>query len=203
MEVEFTSLKVPSLAVWTLEDLNCKLSSIVHKSLVQYSQLFAITFYKHLTSEVEINVLKGTIVNESEGKLFVLKTEKNILDYKKNFGKIVMNWKLINLGQPLQPGIGNIIYDIIDEIDNNFDIFVYDIQKMAVQHHWFKDRQKCRELSESKPKVSNFTKCKVPAKLSEYFSKGINFVPSTRFKDKDILKNVESDKRNKFQKIVL
>ena len=137
------------MVVWTLEDFSKILSYSVHKSLEQYSKIYATTFYKHLTSEVEITILNGQISDEFQGKLNVLKFEKNILDYRLNIGKIVNYWKLQIFGQPIQPGICNTVYEIIDKIDKEFETFVYEIQKLAVQKRWLKDKQKSKEISES------------------------------------------------------
>ena len=51
-------------------------------------------------------------------KLNILRSERSILDYRSNIGKSTEEWKYKILGQPVQPGIGNSVFDIIDEIDN-------------------------------------------------------------------------------------
>ena len=84
----------------------------ITRDLQKYMASFRKIFYKHCTTETEINIKNQNIDDEGWARINILKNEAVILDFNSNLDKILEDWIMAIEGQP-QPKRANSIGNLI------------------------------------------------------------------------------------------
>ena len=155
--------------------------------------MFSMLFFKHLTEETEVQIKIGSLSASSVNTLGRLQCEMHIMDYRARIYEIYNPCCKILLGHPNTLDNVKIITGVIPNAINEFEKYIFSIQKKATSYWFKKDNQMCRALCSTTHKIVNFTKCAVPPILEEMLSHGINFVPTVARNDQEILEIVEND----------
>ena len=129
------SFKQSKFRVPTLKILSEALAKNVRIQLCTYSTKFSEVLLKHLTSETEIQLVNGSLTDESLENLQLLEAEMSALQYKSNLRNILDAWAQVILGQPVLRGVHDHLFDLRVEVHEKFEIFVYELQKYATIKH--------------------------------------------------------------------
>lgn len=188
------SFKTPAVQVPSLEISDImSAQSHVKKNMRCYSKLYSDLFFKHLTSETEVQIKDGALSEISNNTLGRLECEMHVLDYNARIHEFYKPWCNILSGNPITVDTLKYINKIIPDVITGFEAFIFSLQEKATIYWFQKDNQMCKTLCSSTHKVVNFTRNPIPPILDEMLSHGINFVPTVARSEYEILEIVEND----------
>ena len=186
------SFKTPAVQVPSLE-ISDIMNTDVKKNMHCYSKLFSELFFKHLTSETEVQIKNGALSELSINTLGRLEVEMHVLDYNTRIYELYRPWCNILSGSPITLDTMKYIDRILPDVITGFEAFIFSLQEKATTYWFRKDNQMCKTLCSNTHKVVNFTSNPVPPILDEMLSHGINFVPTVARNEYEILEIVEND----------
>ena len=181
------------LSVFTLEVLSLAIKRPIINTIVDYSEEFRITLEKHLTTETEVQIVKGVITAQSDSQLCLLETEWGILQYRSRLTSILQTWKIRLCGQPITHTVEEQIDCQIQSVIEEFENFIITIQHEAQRVMRVNDNKLCKEVTTSEFKILNLTTKQIPRDLALYLSHGTNFVPHAPLTTPELGKLMEQD----------
>ena len=186
--IKLYKLKIPSLQL--MSDV---LGKDVKIKLCNYSKKFSEVLLKHLTSETEVQIVNGSLTDESQESLQLLKTEMSVLQYRSNLRNILDAWALVLLGQPVYPDVHNYLHDLRADILEMFETYIYDLQNHATRKMRSDNKQLCSKACKNVSQIMNLTEANISPELDLMFKNGPNMVPSDALKTSEIIKHIEND----------
>jgi len=163
---------VPSMII-----LSKIMSKVVAEEIQNYSNVFRSTLLKHLLSEVEVSLVNGDL---SSDKMVIsqLGYEQEILQYRDNLRVILHRWSDTILGQPVQPEVHNIVYELILKTFEVFEDYILVIQNYAAKSRCIEDKKLVNKVCSMKSRVINLTMHKIQDDLIALLNNGPNFTES-------------------------
>ena len=189
LKLTFSMFFVPSMII-----LSKIMSKVVAEEIQNYSNVFRSTLLKHLLSEVEVSLVNGDL---SSDKMVIsqLGYEQEILQYRDNLRVILHRWSDTILGQPVQPEVHNIVYELILKTFEVFEDYILVIQNYAAKSRCIEDKKLVNKVCSMKSRVINLTMHKIPDDLIALLNNGPNFVPNQNLDNNAVQSIVENDIR--------
>ena len=184
---------ISKLVIPSLEPMSRIMSKDVRDNLHKYATEFSAILLKHLTSETEIHVEKGSLTEDSQQTLEALELDMAVLQYSRNLQIILNDWCKKLLGQPVYPGVHNILLGIVDDLFKSFENYIYEIQDHVNKEMRAGNKQLCLQACYSKNRILNLSEAKIPPELNNLFKNGPNSVPSDIRSSRELKILVEKD----------
>ena len=142
-------LALSALIIPSIVAMSEVLGMEVVKEVIGYSKLYCQTLIKHLLNETEVQLVGGNLTVESRLILSRLGYEMEILQYRTNLQRILALWRNRMAGQPVYPGVLNILADRIEQIMESFQDFIFRIQKHCTRVRFGMDNVLCKKVCET------------------------------------------------------
>ena len=177
----------------TLEQLSYTLAVGVRKQLYTYSSQYSEILTKHLSNETEVQIVGGCVTEDSLPKLSKLESEMAMLQFRPNLRRILRPWAVVLLGQPVYPEIENLMNDLIAEIYEDFEAFIYKIQEQTTKQMRAENKQLSSKACRDDSQILNLSGVEIPPKLALVCKNGPNMVPNEALNISVLKEHIEKD----------
>ena len=163
------------------------------RKLHSYLESFRATFYKHCTSETEINIVGNNIDDTGWERINGLEKDSKLLDFNKNILDIINVWLLKLNGQPQTKMEARVDEEICKVLKANVFKFVTNIQEDVLREKKFNENKECVKKCSDGPKIFNFTEHEISPEIIKQLEKGLGYVPHTKERNEAISQRIETE----------